>query len=116
LKSKGFKAFLLFVFVGEKSSFFQNTLKKLFPCTNHIKLRAQKCLHPAARINDMAGLFVHVSVHCHLHIRMSGAGLKRFDVSTCTCRVGERAMPEDMSSGIVKVERASGGGRPLQDR
>ena len=23
------------------------------PCTNHIKLRAQKCLHPTARIDDI---------------------------------------------------------------
>ena len=74
------------------------------PCTNYTKLRAQKCLHPAARINDMAGLFVHTSVHGHLDISMSGDGLKRFDVRTCVRGVGEVAVPENMSGCIVKVD------------
>jgi len=74
------------------------------PCTNHIKLRAQKCLHPTACINDMAGLFVHISVHGHLDVGMPGNGLKRFDVSTRACRIGEIAVPEDMSGSIMKVD------------
>ena len=34
---------------------------------------------------DMAGLFVHISVHGHLDVGMSGDGLKGFDISTCAC-------------------------------
>ena len=71
------------------------------PCTKCIKLRAQKCLHPTACVNDVVGLFVHISVHSHLDISMSGDGLKRFDVRTCARGVGEVAVPEHMSSSVV---------------
>ena len=76
------------------------------PCTKCIKLRAQKCFQPTTRINDMAGLFMHIFVHGHLDVGMSSDSLKGFDVSACTCRVGKIAVPEDMSmsGSIVEVD------------
>ena len=50
---------------------FERSYPVNIPYTNYTKLRTQKSLHPAARINDMAGLFVHISVHGHLDVGVS---------------------------------------------
>ena len=66
------------------------------PCTKRMKLCAQKRLHSVACINDVAGLFMHISIHYHLNVRVSSNGLKYFDIRSFDCYMGEMTVPENI--------------------